>query len=185
MLRKDHNQTIFNNNELEMVEESKLLGVVLRSDLSWSANTNSIVSRAYKKLWFLKRLKKLGAEQTDLIDVYNKQIRSILEFAVPVWHSALTVEERIDIERVQKSALSIVLGTGYKSYTAALKHLKFETLFRRRQKLCSKFANKCLKSNKFQNWFKLNDKQTKTRLVPRKLVDVYSFLTELLNRTSK
>ena len=132
----------------------------------------------------------------DLKEIYVKQIRSILEFAVPVWHSALTVEDRIDIERVQKSALSIVLGTGYKSYTAALKHLKFETLFRRRQKLCSKFANKCLKSNKFQNWFKLNDKQTKTRLVPSKLVDVYSrtkrfesspisYLTELLNRTNK
>ena len=36
--------------ELEVVETTKLLGVVLTSDLKWSANTDYIVQRAYKKL---------------------------------------------------------------------------------------------------------------------------------------
>ena len=79
-----------NNNLVEVVEESKLLGVVISSDLSWSANTSYIISRANKKLWFLRRLKTLGAEDNDLKDVYIKQIRSILEYAAPVWHSSLT-----------------------------------------------------------------------------------------------
>ena len=50
----------FNNDELEVVEESKLLGVVLRNDLSWGANTDYMVKRANRKLWCLRRLKKLG-----------------------------------------------------------------------------------------------------------------------------
>jgi hypothetical protein len=80
----------FNNDELEVVEETKLLGVVLRSDLSWGANTDYMVKRANRKHWCLWRLKKLGAENSDLIDVYIKQIRSLLEFAVAVRHPNLS-----------------------------------------------------------------------------------------------
>ena len=98
----------FNNDELEVVERMKLLGVVLRSDLSWRDNTDYMVERAYKKIWCLKRLKKLGANTIDLVDVYVKQIRSILEFAVPVWHPSLTNEDRLKIERVQKYAFCII-----------------------------------------------------------------------------
>ena len=36
-----------------------------------------------------------------LKNVYQKQIRSFYEFAVPVWHSALTGVDRLKIERVQ------------------------------------------------------------------------------------
>ena len=49
----------------------------------------------------LKRLKNLGAQEEQLIDVYIKQIRSVLELAVPVWHSSLTLANRSSIERVQ------------------------------------------------------------------------------------
>ena len=54
---------VFNNDDLEVVEETKLLGVVLRSDLSWGANTEYMVKRANRKLWCLRRLKKLGARR--------------------------------------------------------------------------------------------------------------------------
>ena len=183
-------------NEIDLVEETKLLGVVIRSDLSWSANTEYIVSRATKKLWFLRRLRVLEANEEDLIDVYMKQIRSILEFAVHVWHSSLTGEDRADIERVQKCALQIILGSNYLSYTPALKDLGLETLFRRRQKLCLTFAKKSYKNPKFNKWFKLNLRITVTRQPGSKLVSVYSrtkrfeespisYITELLNRVMK
>ena len=35
-------------NEINMVEETRLLGLVLRSDLSWSSNTDSMVTRCNK-----------------------------------------------------------------------------------------------------------------------------------------
>ena len=37
----------------------------------------------------LKRLKLFGASLENLIDVYTKKIRSILEFGVPVWNPNL------------------------------------------------------------------------------------------------
>ena len=92
------------------MEETKLLGLIIRSDMSWVSNTEYMTKRGNSKLWMLRRLKVLGASQDDLVDVYFKQVRSILEFAVPVWHSSITNEERIDLERIQKSACYIILG---------------------------------------------------------------------------
>ena len=76
--------------EIELVEETKLLGLMIRSDMSWSSNTKYMVDRCNNKLWILRRLKKLGASQDDLLNIYNKQVRSILEFAVPVSYSSIT-----------------------------------------------------------------------------------------------
>ena len=182
----------FNSNELEVVEEFKLLVVVIRSDLSWHANTDYMVGRAYKKIWCLKRLKQLGAKPSDLMDVYIKQIRCLLEFAVTVWHPSLTNEDRLKIERVQKAALYVIMGQEYRSYRTALKHFQLETLFLRRNKLCKTFAIKSLKDKKFSKWFKPNQKRVYTRYLSPKFCEVYyrterfrkspiSYLTNILN----
>ena len=55
-------------------------------------------------MWTIRRLKKLGADEETLLDVYSKEVRSILEFAVPVWHSSISQKNSHDIERVQKIA---------------------------------------------------------------------------------
>ena len=182
----------FNNDELDVVEEIKLLGVIIRSDLSWQHNTDYIVTKANKKLWSLRRLKKLGARTTDLVDVYIKQVRSLLEFAAVVWHPSLRIEDRVRIERVQKSALCIILGENYHSYRAALKEVNLESLFSRRNRLSKKFAKKSLKNSKFSKWFKPNDRRTSTRLLKPRFCEVVfrterfrksplSYLTSILN----
>ena len=118
-----------------------------------------MVKRANKKLWCLRRLKNFGAETHDLLEVYIKQIRCLLEYAVTVWQPSLTNEDSIKIERVQKSALSIILGQKYKSYESALKELNLEPLYTRRIILCRKFAIKAQKHEKFSRWFKQNTNQ--------------------------
>ena len=49
----------------------------------------------------LRGLKGLVAQTAELVDIFIKQCRSILELAVPAWHGAITLEERPDIERVK------------------------------------------------------------------------------------
>ena len=68
---------------ISCVEEMKLLGIHLRSDLKWGDNTSAITKRAYARLWAIKRLKSIGAKPEDLKDVFIKQVRSALEFGVP------------------------------------------------------------------------------------------------------
>ena len=86
-----HPRFLRNGNELEMTEETKILGLILRTDLSWKSNTE-LVKRASKKLWCFRRLKNFGADTEDLLEVYLKQIRCLLEYAVAVWQPSLTYE---------------------------------------------------------------------------------------------
>ena len=147
-------EIVLQDTQLELAEQSKLLGVIISSNLSWSANTEYIVERCMKKMWVLRRLKKLGAGHSDLLDVYSKQVRSIAEYAVPVWNSALTGEDISKLERIQKIACNIILGQDYESYASALKALGLQKLADRRKKICTKFARKSEKHVKFSKLFK-------------------------------
>ena len=96
--------TIGNSEQLEVVDEILLLGVKIRSDLSWSSNTSFMCQKAYTRLWILRRLKALGVNKSVLLEVYVKQIRCIVEYASPVWSGSLTKCQNNQIERVQKAA---------------------------------------------------------------------------------
>ena len=138
---------------IDTLEEMKLLGLVIRNDLSWKSNTEDMTKRAYNRLWMLKRLKLNGANLEDLTDVYVKQVRSVLEFGAPVWNSNIKKEEVVDIERVQKCFLHLALGSGYTSYHEALQTAHLETLEDRRTGICTKFALKASKHPKHKDWF--------------------------------
>ena len=113
--------------------------------------------KAYGRLWMIKRLKRAGANLEDMKDVYIKQVRSLLEFGVPVWNAGITKEETMDIERVQKAFLHIVLGNEYHSYELARLKTSLETLEERRTQLCTKFAVKTAKHPKHKHWFVPSD----------------------------
>ena len=81
-----------------------------------------------------------------MFDVYSKEVRSVLELAVPVWHSGLTRLQAADIERIQKISFKIMLGFRYNGYKSACTLFAAQTLEERRIKLCKKFAFKNLKS---------------------------------------
>ena len=102
-----------------------------------------------------------GCPQDELLEVYQKQVRSVIELAVPVWQPSITKQERNQIERVQKCASYIILGESYTHYTQALELLDIENLEVRRKKICEKFAQKkAVKNSKFMHWFKKKDDST-------------------------
>ena len=125
----------------------------MSNDLTWDKNTHMIVKKAFSRLWMLRRLKGLGASSTDLKDIYVKQIRSLVEFGVPVWNSTLSQQCSREIERVQKASVRIILGNTSFSYKEALHVLDLETLEMRREKLCLKFAKKCARHPRHSSWF--------------------------------
>ena len=120
----------------------------MQSDLKWSMNTVDIVSRASNKLWIIRRLKDLGTKYHELVDMFTKQCRSILEYAVPAWQGAITLQEKQDLERVQKVALRIIFGEQYLTYSNALKLAGLDTLDDRKNKIRLKFAKMAEKHKK-------------------------------------
>ena len=117
---------MIDNQYLEMVQITKLLGVYLTSDLKWTKHVTHICSKASKRLYALRLLKRNGVQSRDLQKVYCSFVRPILEYACLVWHSSISILLSDQIEHTQKRALRIILPN--MSYQESLSMLKLPTL---------------------------------------------------------
>ena len=106
----------------------------------------------------LRRVASFSPPIEDLKNIYYLFVRSLLEQSATVWHSSLTEENTNDIERVQKSAVRIILGDAYSGYKKSLAKLDMESLKERRKQLCLNFALKCRKNPKTKDMFPENSK---------------------------
>ena len=147
--------------KLQVVEEYKILGVIFSTDMKWTKHINYICKRAYAQLWTLRKLKKLGADHKTLIDIYEKYVRSILEYAAPAWYPMVTAENTADLERVQKCAYSIIFGPN--SYKNSLNSQNKTPLGDRLMKLCTQFALKNEANPICTEWFCEKQKLVNTR----------------------
>ena len=141
-----------------------LLGTVITDSLTWDRNCEELIKKAYKRMQLLNCVASFTDSRQDLKNVYLTFIRSVLEQSAVVWHSSLTDENRQNLERVQKSALRIILGHNYTSYQSGLNKIGLQLLDERREENCLNFARKCVKNEQLKQMFPLN-KQTnmKTR----------------------
>ena len=146
-------------NPIDVIDSTQLLGTTITSDLRWDSNTRNIVRKANARMELLRRVASFGASVSDLKNIYFLFVRSQLEHSAVVWHCSLSQENKNDLERVQKSALKVILGEKYKGYKKALNDLCIETLDERRESLCLKFAKRCIKNEKATNMFPLNKKK--------------------------
>ena len=105
---------------IETINNIKLLGTIITNDLKWDDNTKMIVRSSNKRMQFLHRAAKFTNNIRDLKMIYMLQIRSKLEQSAVVWHSSLTQKNKKDLERVQKSALRIILKDRYINYNKPL-----------------------------------------------------------------
>ena len=68
-------QFVIDGEPIEVVNQTKLLGLIVTSDCKWEANTKNIVTKWNGRLWFLRRLKTLGASLDTLLDIYSPLCR--------------------------------------------------------------------------------------------------------------
>ena len=143
---------------VEVINSTRLLGTMLTDDLKWDLNVSTIVKKANARMELLRRVASFGTPPEDLKIIYTLFIRSLLEQSATVWHSSLTEDNITDLERVQKTAIKVILQDKYKGYKQGLAQLNIETLAERRQQLCLNFARKCTKNEKMKHMFPLNVK---------------------------
>ena len=143
----------------------------------------------------LSRLKRFGVPMEDLVSVYIGYVSPIVEYACPVWHGSINVHQNQQIERIQRRACRIILGSTYTSYTDALALTGLQTLEESRLHLYTQFAKKCTTLEKYTGWFPLNNsshrmclclRNTRTYQAPKFRADRYCnssipYLTGLLD----
>ena len=129
---------------LEVVDEAKLLGTYITSDLKWNKNTDYLIKEANKRMRLLHAASKFVKDRKILTQLYYTHIRCRLEQSAVLWHSSLTIKNIVDL-------------------------LNIETLFERREKLCLRSTKRSLNVENFKHLFPLyrNEHDMKTRHSPK------------------
>ena len=173
---------MLNNNLLNIPQKTKLLGLIISSDLTWHKNTKMLVKKAYQRTMLLKKLFEFSVPKSDLITIYIQFVRSVLEQSCPVWHSSITKEEETNLERVQRVSLRIILKEKYEDYENALLQTDLQTLKERRETLCLEFATKCTKHETNYLMFPLNPA---SHVMPKRNPEKYYVQHSNSNRLKK
>ena len=142
---------------IEIIKETKLLGVMINDKLNWDSNTQFLVKRANARMRLLHQLVEFSVPLEDLLNIYILYVRSILEQSCQVWHSSLTLDNFKNLERVETNALRIILQEDYSSYSHALNMTGLSTLFERREQLCLKFAKSSFENKDMNDIFLPNE----------------------------
>ena len=100
----------FKNKNDEFVKKTKLIGTIITDNLKWHENTKYIVQKSWGKMQLLRKVSSFAASVRENIYIYKKFIRTHAEQSCTVWSSGLTKGNEKDIERIQKSAVRLILG---------------------------------------------------------------------------
>ena len=82
------------------------------------------------------------------------KIRSVLEYAAPVFSSMLTQKNTEDLERIQKIVLKTLLNSKYSTYEQACILMNTTSLKQRRKDLSLNFALSCIAHPQHRSFFK-------------------------------
>ena len=105
----------------------------------WSDHVDYIHRKTSKRLYFLTFLKRSGLSTRHLLTYYTSIIRPVVEYACPLWHNGLTLDQSNVLESIQKRALRIIFPE--KSYQESVQN-SVNTLHHRRDILCKSFFEK-------------------------------------------
>lgn len=118
---------------LQLVEDTKYLGVTLANDLTWRKHISKTVGQASKTLNFLNRTLKITSTKTKA-QAYKALVRPKLEYASSVWdpHHKVWIDA---LERVQNRAARFATNRWHNtsSVTNMKEHLGWEPLQARRK----------------------------------------------------
>ena len=88
-----------------------------------------------------------------MVKLWKIYCLSLLEQSCDVWDSGLTQENKIDLERTQKTFCKMILEENYLAYPQALKTLRHQSLEQRRKMLTLRFAKRSLSDGKHRDLF--------------------------------
>ena len=99
---------LYDETLINRVNTHRHLGVYFTSNLDWSLQINDICLRANKKLSVLRKVKYLKRNTLDLL--YKLTVRSVIDYALPVYSNTLKLTDLARLDRIQYRAAKLVTG---------------------------------------------------------------------------
>ncbi len=105
-----HTPITIDKTPVERVSSFKFLSVHITEDLTWSAHTDAVLKKAHQRLFFLRRLRKLGTSPSIFRSFYTCTVESILTGCITAWFGNSTAGNHKALQRVVRTARHIVGG---------------------------------------------------------------------------
>ena len=145
------------NGRIKSEEKLKVLGFWFDKRPGVHLQVETLLDKAYSTLWSMRKLRRSGLGQDDLLKIYCTMIRPIIDYTVPTYHSQLNQEQSNELERFQATAMKIVFGHRV-SYRTVLENDMIEPHFQRRENIVKKFTVKASGHRLFkEKWFPINN----------------------------
>ena len=82
--------------------------ILTYNKLTWNHHIDDVVKKVNKRLYFLKQLKRAKVPCKSLATFYTSCIKSVIDYAIPVFYHALPQYLQNDLERLEKRAMAII-----------------------------------------------------------------------------
>ena len=99
---------LFDENVIDRVNTHKHLGLILTSTLDFSSQVKEVCLKANRKLSVLRSVNMLSRQTLDVL--YKLTVRSVIDYALPVYYKSLKQTDIGRLENVQYRAGKIVTG---------------------------------------------------------------------------
>ena len=126
---------------IELVSSFIDLGVIIQDNLLWNQQIASMVRKANRNLWFIKRTVGPTAPTTAKRLLYLTLVRSILEYASIIWNP-ISKQNLNHLESVQRRATKFISNMFYSNYKDRLQASNLLPLSYRREALDCGFLHK-------------------------------------------
>ena len=128
-----------NGGEIGSVRSFKLLGLTLDRKMSMKGHVKKVVRKCSRRIWVLRNLRRNGISEEKCLMVYKAQVRSVIDYAGPVYWPLLCETDCNELERIQSSALKTIYGFDF-SYNEVLEKANVRRISERLRKLTEDFV---------------------------------------------
>ena len=133
----------FNDVDLKLSSNEKILGVQIEENLLWNSHFQYISKKIASNLWLLSQIKSFLSVDDKLL-FYNAYIRPHIEYCSVIWGNSTYLNIK-KMTKLQRRACKLILGSEYRHLDEACDHLKIlsfnESVFLNKAKMMYKIAN--------------------------------------------
>ena len=144
IISRRHAEDVTRSFPIPVVNEMKILGVMVNNKLSWSTHVKYISAKANRRFFILRRLKPLTSKE-DLHMLYCSLIRSVLEYACPVY-AGINKGMAASLQRLDNRAHRLIFNEHHGSSNVRTCDCTMNCLQKRRHEQCLKLLNTFLAS---------------------------------------
>jgi hypothetical protein len=103
------------NTTLAIVDQFRILGVVVDETLSFKQHVTYILSKVNSRIFILKKLYSNHVSEHSRLRFYKACILPVLLYGIEAWYGFLNQTDCERLERAQNTALKLILGPDFSS----------------------------------------------------------------------